>query len=315
MTGNESYYPLVSVIIPNYNHASYLKHRIDSVLNQTYTNIEVILLDDKSTDNSREIIEEYRNHPKVVYIEYNEINSGSTFKQWLKGLNLAKGEWIWIAESDDVANPEFINTLIFSDSENCGVKYCRSNLIDENNREISLYNFNSMPDPDVYPEFRSNFELKGKDFILKFMLDRNSIPNASAVIFRRDLVEKNIFEKIEHTKLFGDWLFWLHLLKNSNVFYSADALNDFRFHQRTVRNETHFTATRLIEYMELVKYLDSEFDEGKKALDSLVFHYLKKEVPGNSIKLKEHFKINLFILSRNPILLLKSYLRQIRKNQ
>ncbi|MFM7682036.1 MAG: glycosyltransferase family 2 protein, partial [Bacteroidota bacterium] len=77
---------LVSVIIPNYNHALYLKQRIDSVLQQTYPNFEVIILDDKSMDNSHEIIESYRNHPKVVHIEYKEINSGSTFKQWQKGL-------------------------------------------------------------------------------------------------------------------------------------------------------------------------------------------------------------------------------------
>ena len=63
-------YPLVSVLIPNYCHASYLNERIDSVLAQTYQNFEVIIMDDYSTDNSREIIEQYRNHPRVreIYI-------------------------------------------------------------------------------------------------------------------------------------------------------------------------------------------------------------------------------------------------------
>ena len=84
----------VSVIIPNYNHAPFLKERIDSVLQQTYTDFEVIILDDCSTDNSKEIIETYRMHPKVVHIEYNVVNSGSTFKQWKKGIDLTKGEWI-----------------------------------------------------------------------------------------------------------------------------------------------------------------------------------------------------------------------------
>ena len=94
---------MVSVIIPNYCHAQYLRERIDSVLSQTYKDFEVIILDDCSTDNSREVIESYRGREHVAHIIYNEQNSGSPFKQWQKGVELAKGEYIWIAESDDVA--------------------------------------------------------------------------------------------------------------------------------------------------------------------------------------------------------------------
>lgn len=95
----------VSVIIPNYCHARFLNRRIDSVLNQTYGDFEVIILDDCSSDNSRDIIETYRHHPRVSHIVYNEKNSGSTFIQWDKGFELAQGEYIWIAESDDEAAP------------------------------------------------------------------------------------------------------------------------------------------------------------------------------------------------------------------
>ena len=76
---------MVSVIIPNYNHAKYLEERIDSVLNQSYKDFEVIVLDDYSTDNSKEVINKYAGHPKVSHIILNEENSGSTFKQWHKG--------------------------------------------------------------------------------------------------------------------------------------------------------------------------------------------------------------------------------------
>ena len=81
--------PLVSIIIPNYNHAQYLEKRIDTVLNQTYQNIEVIILDDQSTDNSLEVIKKYRNHPKIAQIVVNERNTGNPFKQWDKGIRLA----------------------------------------------------------------------------------------------------------------------------------------------------------------------------------------------------------------------------------
>src|SRR5207342_1807970 len=100
----------ISVIIPNYNHAFYLKQRIDSVIQQTYSDFEIIILDDASTDNSRDVIEKYRHYPKVKHIIYNESNSGSTFSQWQKGIELASGKYIWLAESDDVADSTFLET-------------------------------------------------------------------------------------------------------------------------------------------------------------------------------------------------------------
>ena len=99
---------LVSVIIPNYCHAQYLDQRIQSVLEQTYQNFEVIILDDKSTDNSLEVIDKYRSHPKVAKVIINEVNSGSPFKQWERGINEASGDIIWIAESDDYCTPDFL---------------------------------------------------------------------------------------------------------------------------------------------------------------------------------------------------------------
>ncbi|MDR1783951.1 MAG: glycosyltransferase, partial [Dysgonamonadaceae bacterium] len=98
----------VSVILPNYNHARFLEQRIQSIVDQTFQEFELIILDDCSTDDSRGIIENYRDNPKVSQIIYNEQNSGSTFKQWIKGINAAKGEYIWLAESDDWAENDFL---------------------------------------------------------------------------------------------------------------------------------------------------------------------------------------------------------------
>jgi len=103
--------PKVSVIVPNYNHAPYLRQRIESILNQTYQDFEVILLDDCSTDNSRDILNNYRNQSKVSHCIFNAVNGKSAFQQWQKGVQLAKGEYIWIAESDDWAEPEFLEVF------------------------------------------------------------------------------------------------------------------------------------------------------------------------------------------------------------
>ncbi|MEY3049953.1 MAG: hypothetical protein RL365_1991, partial [Bacteroidota bacterium] len=149
MNGKNSYNPLVSVIIPNYNHAPYLQERIDSVLNQTYRDFEVIVLDDCSSDNSREIIERYRGYEKISHIEYNSVNSGSTFKQWQKGLVFAKGEWIWIAESDDVAHPDFLLKCLSSVQE-LDLVFCKSTIINGLGERATYLGASFFPSDEVF---------------------------------------------------------------------------------------------------------------------------------------------------------------------
>ena len=84
--------PAVSVVVPNFNYARYLPQRIESVLNQTFTDFEVILLDDASTDNSVEVMRRYaETDNRISRIEVNATNSGSPFLQWERGVRLARG--------------------------------------------------------------------------------------------------------------------------------------------------------------------------------------------------------------------------------
>jgi len=253
MNGEPSYKPLVSVIIPNYNHAPFLKERINSVLNQSYRNFEVILLDDCSTDNSREIIDSYRGHEKISHIEYNITNSGSTFKQWQKGLKFAQGEWIWLAESDDVADINFINELIVeTDAE---MVYCNSQIIDADSSPSTIYGFTHMPFKGSYPFFSHNFTSNAREFLLQWMLKDNFIPNASAVLFKRTLLNEHVkdiemFTTMGKLKLVGDWYFWLNLLlKATLISYNAQGLNYFRQHSTNVRLSTVKNSFTEIKYI------------------------------------------------------------------
>lgn len=209
----------VSVIVPNYNHAPYLRQRLDSIFNQTFQDFEVIILDDCSTDNSKEIIEEYRNRSQVSHIVYNELNSGSPFKQWAKGFDLAKGEYIWIAESDDWAEPNFLETLVsFLDSNNeIALAFSASNWVFPNQTEkVTLCS--------------NNFEMDGIEFIKTKMICGNSIHNASAVVFRNENI-KSISKKYTEFKGAGDFQFWINLCETGHVFYVTSCLNNFRKHQ------------------------------------------------------------------------------------
>lgn len=126
--------PLVSVVVPNYNYARYLDARLSSILNQTFQDFELILLDDASTDNSLEILDKYKNNPHVSHFIVNEQNTGSPFKQWMKGILLAKGEWIWIAEADDLCEFTFLETCVGQVQKYSNISVCMtaSKYIDEN---------------------------------------------------------------------------------------------------------------------------------------------------------------------------------------
>jgi len=284
MHGENSYNPLVSVIIPNYNHAPFLKERIDSVLNQTYRNFEVILLDDCSTDNSREIIERYRGQEKISHIEYNAANSGSTFKQWEKGINMAKGDWIWIAESDDIAEPIFLESLIINEAASISkIRYSASYVINENNETISEYIV-----PSNIPEDIVN--TSGEEFIQHFLIKENSIPNASSVIFNRKLLKSSIFQKLKDFKLNGDWMFWILLSMQSKIYYCAKPLNKFRVHSQNVRNKESTNA--LLEYIKVAQFLDS-IGYSAEVSDRLRYIFNNQK-----LRLEEKRKIVFFFIKR-----------------
>lgn len=212
--------PLVSVILPNYNHSRFLDERIHSILNQTYTNYELIILDDRSTDDSRMIIESYRSLPCVSNIVYNDTNSGSPFKQWEKGFSYAKGELIWIAESDDSCSPDFLqeNVNVFSKyGKECVVCFCQSVKIDIDGNRLSEEGLNK----DAYYD--------GLWFINRYLSRFNYISNASSAVFRKDIL-KNVDSAYMYYRGCGDWVFWIEVCRNGKVAYINKPLNFFRQH-------------------------------------------------------------------------------------
>jgi len=220
--------PFVSVIVPNYNHAAYLKRRIDSILDQTYQNFELILLDDNSSDDSVNVLKEYISHPKVTHYCFNEINSGSPFLQWKRGIDIAKGHFIWIAESDDYASPRFLEVLIerISINKEVTLAYCGSNLIDKYDSILgNTYFYTTTLDEK---RWLNDFENTGIAECLKYLLYQNTIPNASAVLFSREKYLKTSGGD-QNYRLCGDWKLWFEMLMlEGNIQYIAETLNNFR---------------------------------------------------------------------------------------
>ena len=220
--------PTVSVIVPNYNHGSYLKERIDSILNQTFKDFELIVLDDCSTDNSRDIINEYATHPKVKKVIFNDKNSGSPFLQWRKGVALARGEWIWIAESDDRAEKEFLETLLnaIPAGKKIGIVYCDSKIIQDG--VVMQETFASLKNKRfTSSRWSNNYENNGTDEIEEYLLPGGTINNTSAVLFNGEILKKA--DPFDMTlRYIGDKYAFVKVLAASDVQYVKNALNYFR---------------------------------------------------------------------------------------
>lgn len=243
--------PDISVIIPNYNHAGFLLQRIESVCKQTYPSFEVILLDDNSTDNSRDIIASFREHEKVSHIVYNDHNVGA-FRQWKRGIELAQGKYIWIAESDDVADPDFLTRLMqpFKNDDSLILSYCRSRLIDASGDDIGLHCWmNKLDSVRWKKDYIADAGLEVK----KYLRYRNTICNASSVVFKKT---PGIEELIPVDMDFcGDWLFWKRFLEQKGkIAYTHKALSFFRDHSQTTRAVSTIDR-ELKRYNEYMKFI------------------------------------------------------------
>lgn len=217
----------VSVIIPNYNHSKYLRQRIDSILNQTYRDFELIILDDCSLDNSREIINEYKaNYPEIITY-FNSTNSGSPFSCWNLGTQMSKGEYLWIAESDDNAEPEFLRktVAVLKQSVRTGLVFCDSKITNE----VKGIEYLASERPAVRNSNDLNKVLSGKrEFSMKSFIE-NPVVNVSSVLFRKD-VYLEAGGGNPSMQFCGDWLLYMKIFLKSGIKYVPEPLNIFRLH-------------------------------------------------------------------------------------
>jgi glycosyltransferase involved in cell wall biosynthesis len=227
--------PKVSVIVPNYNHARFLRQRIDSILAQTFKDFELILLDDDSTDESLAILRGYACE-SGIRLESNTINSGSPFNQWNKGVRLASGKYIWIAESDDYADTRLLERLVRVLDENSAIAYayCRSWNVTEGGQVNGFV--------DAYLDYldahrwKSDFIGDGESECRNYFVICNPIPNASAVVFRKDIYD-GVGGADVKLRACGDWKIWATMALTGKIAYLSDPLNYYRFHPATVRSK------------------------------------------------------------------------------
>lgn len=262
--------PLVSVILPNYNHARFLPRRIESILNQTYQPIEVLILDDCSPDNSREIIREYAAQDARIELLFNERNSGTTFKQWEKGLAWAKGKYVWIAESDDYAETEFLTELVplLEADDAVVLAYANSLVVDEHDQADGTTA--DWKDERYHTNHWSiDHVVEGKQEVERYLARGCTINNASAVLFRRSslVAAGGVDASFRYA---GDWLMYLKLALQGRLAYRGACLSNYREHSSNASKKSLHDGSQYFERQRCFAYLYNTHTMSKTATQQLV---------------------------------------------
>jgi len=230
--------PRVSVIVPNYNYARHLRDRIGSIVRQTTPVYEVIILDDASNDDSLAITEklavEYGIQMRLLR---NSVNSGCVSRQWATGVELARGDLVWIAEADDLCEPEFLESLTAAMKDKSVVlAYCQSRQIGEAGNLLAN-TYLEYTDDVSRKHWLQAYRENGLDENRKYLAVKNTIPNVSAVLFRRNAL-RNAMEReldtMSNFRIAGDWIAYLAVLEQGDIAFVPESLNLHRRHASSV---------------------------------------------------------------------------------
>ena len=231
----------VSVVVPNYNYAHCLAERLHSIFDQDHPIWEIIVLDDASTDDSFDVIHDVAEaRDRDLTLIVNETNSGSPFKQWARGAETATGDFIWIAEADDLAEPTLLSRLVeaMKIHPDIAMAFCDSRSIDADGAPLaaSYKSYYATVEPDA---LAADGTFAGRDFIARYLSVKNLILNVSAVLWRRDALVnalKSCEDEISQFKVAGDWRLYAECLvaPGARIAYVAEPLNSHRRHEQSV---------------------------------------------------------------------------------
>lgn len=251
----------ISVVVPNYNYSNYLYQRVYSILNQNYKIHELIILDDASKDNSlfyikqiEQKISEFVNVKVVV----NDINSGNAFSQWQKGINLATGDYVWVAEADDYAKKNFLNEVVspLKKNNNIVISYADTGFIDSN----GYITKNSLVDQiDILKtnHWNASYVNKGIAEINCYSYLNCTIPNVSGTIIKKGNYDE-IFESAKKFHQSGDWFTYLNILNLGDISFINKTLNYYRVHGNNI-SQTFDKKAHILEIQRIYKFVKEKY--------------------------------------------------------
>ena len=257
--------PKVSICITNYNYGRFIGDAIQSALEQTYKNFELIIMDNCSTDNSEEVIKSFSD-PRIRYYK-NDKNIGA-IRNWNRGLSLARGEYITILHADDKLTPNFIEkeAEMLDKNPNVGLVHSSGIIIDAKGAVIKEYR-----------PYDRDYIMRGEDEFKRLIFKNYFL--VSAVVMVRKKCYEALGDYSEEYAYCPDWEMWLRIALNYDVGFISEPLGYYRKHGASGM-DYYFSSmnTSLIgmDTYKMLKDIFSNLPPDKKYLDSFEREALKK---------------------------------------
>ncbi len=244
---------LVSIVMPSYNTAKYIGASIRSVLAQSYSNWELIIVDDCSTDDTDNVVKQYLTDNRIRFLK-NEKNSGAAVSR-NRALREAKGKWIAFLDSDDLWKPDKLEKQItFMECKNCDFSYTQYYEIDEDSKQIGRI-------------------VDGPKIITKLKMYQYCWPGCLTVMYNAERIG---VIQIADLKKNNDYAIWLKAIKKADCYLLAEQLAMYRRRSGSISNRSHIELLkwhyRLFRFGEKYSVLKSLF----YTVSNLIWGIIKK---------------------------------------
>ena len=254
MTMPQKNFPKVSVILTSYNHAAYIATAIESVLAQTLTDWELLIVDDGSTDNSRDIIRNF-DDPRIKFFLH-EQNRGPRLAV-TDAIKSARGKYIAVHHSDDAWHPDKLAKQVakLDADENFAACFTWVEFIDERGEPVTF------ADNDAYEKIFEQENRSRAQWLNHFFYKANCLCHPSAML-RRDAVEK--FQLYESRGLWQlpDYLAWIRLCFRREIFVLPEKLTCFRLLRKRQENSSAVTFDNTVRENLEFYFVAREFADG-----------------------------------------------------
>lgn len=215
---NETVTPLISIVIPTYNHAGYLGRALQSVLDQTYKNWEVIVIDNHSTDNTDEVMTRF-SEPRITYLKIHNKSVIATSRN--TGICKAKGEWVAFLDSDDWWTSDKLQVCFDHINDRIDLIYHNLHTVTDNPR---LFRFSRTNSWQVTPPALVDLLIRG-----------NAIATSSVVIRTELLIQLNGMNESPDMVAAEDYNTWLRIAQLTEGFkYVSKQLGFYQLHAQSI---------------------------------------------------------------------------------